>query len=49
MITSPKKRLGVCAGEKGTHSLRVAKPWQGAARLSAEFEMFRESVLSAPQ
>jgi len=43
MITSPKKRLGVCAGEKGTHSLRVAKPWQGAARLSAEFEIFAKA------
>ena len=49
MITFPKNKLGVCAGEAGRHSLRVAKPGKGGAISSADFEMFREKVLSAPQ
>ena len=50
MITSPTKRLGVCAGEQGRHCLRVAKPWQqGSEIFSARLEMLRERLLSAPQ
>lgn len=45
-----KSGVGVCAGEAGRHSLRVAKARSNTAGIfSAGSEMFREKVVIAPQ
>src|SRR5262245_7823464 len=46
---SPKNRLGVCAGERVGTVSEWRSPGRAGAIFSARFEMYRESVLSAPQ